>query len=364
MKIKTDAAALLIRSLIEKRFKKTFTTPHHGFSLSELKLLEERESSVIWVLPANIGKGLFVKAELIPDEHFWEFIGRRQNAHEKNRMHDPKAVSFTGFVIVPVFRGPNIVRYREPDNLPSLEDRLALYVECQRVIVGTSYAQILEGNVGKKTIDEEDTKRVWQIAKLIGGVHLNKPDNDATVLYNESLQSLLRDCIDYIPLFGDHPILTAREVVMAQDVGRDKAKEFANRGNFACALHGDLWRRNIVFSDEDGLPYLVDFHYRHNWGPAGFDIGRFLMDFIRLYLLSNNIYFLDLADLFLDAYVDETRNADIRSYLWTGIFSRMWIAINPPNKSGYDTVYARKVFDVSMQIIVSKRYVRPYPDLP
>jgi len=182
---------------------------------------------------------------------------------------------------------------------------------------GKSYLQILEGNTNKKNIDLKDKEEINKIIDYITEIHkIKHPSQDKKRLdavYNDFLRNVIGHPEYILQLFHDMPkdntVLSPDKQGEFLTLMIENMHYFKNKSERLTAIHGDFWGANVFFNDNASM-YVID-HSRMPWGDPGFDVGLFMGSYIISYHKTKNPYFKELANYFLERYIEKTGDKEV-----------------------------------------------------
>ncbi len=191
-------------------------------------------------------------------------------------------------------------------------------------VLGANYFSLLNEDLDKKEVDEKDVARIQNIVDAIGSVHSITPtavdEKHLGAMYMDSLRAELVHPELTVTLMHaldeEHPILPRAKQGEFIALYLKVIHDWKGRYNRTRALHGDFWGANVLVQ-EDATVSLIDFS-RIPWGDPGIDIGRWIAQYVWLYIVTQNSYFKELGELFLTTYEKRTGDTEIQSALTTG----------------------------------------------
>jgi thiamine kinase-like enzyme len=262
----------------------------------------------------------------------------------------------------PASVGVVVLNRNEELILPDITDSTKVYHLQEFGGTGTSYSAILEKNINKKSVDEEDKKQLSAIADFLLKVHSvkhhskNKAQLDA--VYNDGLRNVLTNPELSIMVLSEFPadykILDLEGQKEIISLMYENIKYWTNRSDRLTALHGDFWGANIFFK-EDGNIFVIDFS-RIPWGDPGIDVGWFIAQFLWNYHSTGNNYFKELTEAWLNIYEEKSGDKEIRKAIalvvgWTGI-----VQIYPRWFPGLDEKMGKKFIGHIKNILKNKEF--------
>ncbi len=107
-----------------------------------------------------------------------------------------------------------------------------------------------------------------------------------------------------------------------------KYNEYISKGDSdrLTILHGDFWYDNIIISQSD--IYFIDFS-RIPYGDPGIDVGRFIGEIFVQYIISEDKKWLNSIRLFLEKYLDITKDKQIINYIDMSVLWVIFIDSSP-----------------------------------
>lgn len=226
-----------------------------------------------------------------------------------------------------------------------------------------SYSSILENNLNKTSIDEEDRRQITIIADNLYKIHQVKhPSMDSEILkavYNDSLRSLLTHPELSLMLLADFPdsynIFPLNKQKELLGLMFENIKKWSGRFERMSALHGDFWGANILFREDKNV-YFIDFS-RIPWGDPGIDVGWFLAEYLWYYHATKNVYFKDLANLWLETYQNISKDMEINKALILPLGFIGIVRITPRFFPDLDEVVAKNFINHILEILKTGKLV-------
>ncbi|MFA5126854.1 MAG: phosphotransferase [Patescibacteria group bacterium] len=202
--------------------------------------------------------------------------------------------------------------------MPELDENSEIYHIQEYKTNGASYWSQLESRKAKNRLDQQDLEDLEKITDYICRLHKVKyPSQDIEqlkIVYNDGLRSVITNPELTIMLLHDfddrHPILPAREHGKYVGLMLNLMHLWKDRYDRLSALHGDFWGANLFF-DQDGSIWVIDYS-RIPWGDPGLDVGWWLAQYLWLYHETNNEYFKESGEKFLEIYIRKTGDKEIR----------------------------------------------------
>ncbi len=202
--------------------------------------------------------------------------------------------------------------------IPEINEDTGIYHIQEFEPEGSDYFSLLLKRKNKAQIDEKDKEEIEKIVEYIKSIHSIKYEHSdqkrVREVYNDGIRSvlnspeltlmLLHDFDEYSPIM-DREMQKEYLGLMYEIMHRWK-----NREDRLCALHGDFWGANFFFRN-DGTIWVVDYS-RIPWGDPGIDVGWWLAQYLQFYYKTNNSYFKDLGELFINEYEKKTGDKEIR----------------------------------------------------
>lgn len=214
--------------------------------------------------------------------------------------------------------------------LPEITDSTKVYHLQEFAGTGTSYSSLLDKNINKKAVDEEDKKQLNAIAdeliKIHSVKHPSKDRDKLKAVYDDGLRNMLISPELSIMVLSEFPadykILDLEGQKEMISLMYENIKTCMGRFDRLTALHGDFWGANIFFKD-DGNLFVIDFS-RIPWGDPAIDVGWFTAEYLWYYHLTGNRYFRDLTETWLKIYEEKSGDKEIRKFMplvvgWIGI---------------------------------------------
>lgn len=222
---------------------------------------------------------------------------------------------------------------------------------------GASYQSLLLQRKDKKNVDQEDLNELNKITDFISRLHKKKhPSSDEEYLklvYNASLRKLITHpelALAHLVSFGDsHPILPRSKHGQYLELMLKLIYKWENRSDRLVALHGDFWGSNLFFKD-DGSIWVIDYS-RIPWGDRGIDVGWWLSEYLWLYHETQNKYFQDLGEKFLDLYIQKTGDIGIRQAVSLVMGLKGILRISPKFYPDLDEEIGRRFFINILEIL-------------
>ncbi len=228
---------------------------------------------------------------------------------------------------------------------------------------GTSYSMLLEQNINKTSVDDEDTAKLSVIADALIKIHTvkhhSKDKKQLTAIYNDGLRNILTNPELSISTLSEFPlnynILNIDGQKEFISLMYENIREWMGRSDRLSALHGDFWGANIFFR-EDGSIFIIDYS-RIPWGDPATDVGWFISQYLWYYHLTGNSYFKELTETWLSIYESKSGDKEIRKAIplvvgWTGI-----VQVNPRFLPNLDVTVASNFLHHIKEILKHKEFM-------
>lgn len=205
--------------------------------------------------------------------------------------------------------------------IPSITHETDIYHIQEFEDAGISYWNKLNERRTKQEIDETDRTEIASIISYIAKVHairhpLTDPE-ELKLIYNDSLRSSLthpETTLSFLHKLGaDHPFLPLERQKMYMGLMWDIIHTRKDRFDRLTALHGDFWGGNLFFK-ADGSVWVIDYS-RMPWGDPAVDVGHWMSQYLRIYHETENEYFKNLGEYFIQEYIRVTGDNEIRNHL-------------------------------------------------
>lgn len=227
---------------------------------------------------------------------------------------------------------------------------------------GKAYSAILSEREAKTAVDAEDRLEIENIIDYLSRIHAIKyPSRDKRELdqvYNDGLRAELVHPEVTMPFLheieDDHPIIPIEKQGEYLVIVLKLIRAWRNRSDRLCALHGDFWGAN-VFLRRDSSVWVIDYS-RIPWGDPGVDVGKWMSYYLYYYYKTNNAYYKELGNIFLETYIKKTGDEEIlRSASFGFVFAGvLYASLDPfPNM---DMEVRKKVFDHIWSILKNNRF--------
>jgi thiamine kinase-like enzyme len=227
----------------------------------------------------------------------------------------------------------------------------------------TSYKSILEKNIGKKVVDDEDRKQLNTIADTLVKIHSTKhPTGDShhqVAMYNDGIRNVLTNS-ELSMMFlakcpNDYEILDIDSQKEMISLMYENIKHWMCRSDRLVALHGDFWGSNIFFR-KDGSCWVIDFS-RIPWGDPAIDVGWFISQYLFYYHSTGNPYFRELTETWISIYEEKSGDKELRKALplalgWSGI-----ISVSPDAYPNLDVAMGKRFIAHIKKILKQKEFV-------
>lgn len=247
--------------------------------------------------------------------------------------------------------------------LPEITDSTKIFHLQEFGGTGTSYSNLLNQNINKKSVDKEDEKQLNVIAdeliKIHSVKHPSKESDRLEAVYNDGLRNMLVSPELSIMMLSEFPadykILDLEGQKEMISLMYENIKTCMGRFDRLTALHGDFWGANIFFKD-DGNIFIIDFS-RIPWGDPAIDVGWFITDYLWYYHSTGNEYFKDLTETWLRIYEEKSGDKELRKFMplvigWLGI-----VRIYPRWFPDHDIKIATRFINHVKDILRKKEFI-------
>lgn len=247
--------------------------------------------------------------------------------------------------------------------LPEITDSTKIYHLQEFAGTGTSYSTLLDKNINKKSVDDEDRKQLTAIAdalvKIHSVKHLSKNHHKLKAVYDDSLRNMLISPELSLMVLSEFPVdykildLEGQKEIIS--LMYENIKACMGRYDRLTALHGDFWGANIFFKD-DGSLFIIDFS-RIPWGDPAIDVGWFTSEYLWYYHLTGNRYFRDLTETWLSIYEKKSNDKEIRKFMplvvgWIGI-----VRVYPRWYPNQDVKIATRFINHIKKVLKKKEFI-------
>ncbi len=247
--------------------------------------------------------------------------------------------------------------------IPEVTEDTAIYHVQEFEPEGVSYWSQLGERKQKITVDETDLAELEKITDYITTLHtVSHPSQDPERLksvYNDGLRNVLINPELTVMLLhdftDDHALLPARDHGEYVGLMLNLIHKWKNRSDRLAALHGDFWGANVFFKP-DGSLWVIDYS-RIAWGDRGIDVGWWLSQYLWFYHETQNPYFKELGETFLEIYIAKSGDAEIRDAVALVLGLMGIIYITPRFYPNLDPIIGRRFFDVIQTILREQRFV-------
>lgn len=239
----------------------------------------------------------------LPERKFYSFMLNHRMSNKSKE--GPKSI------------GVYLDKEQELKEIETLTDKDIFYNIQEYEDLGNNYYSQLMSRKSKEKVDEKDIQEIKNIVDFIVKLHSNKyQSNDKellNIIYNDSLRTIIAHpelTFTFLHNFTpNNNFLTLEKQKEILSLMLDLMHKWKDRGDRLSALHGDFWGGNLFF--KDGKVRVIDYS-RIPWGDPGIDIGWFISQYLHFYLETNNEYFKQLGELFLNEYEKNSGDKEIR----------------------------------------------------
>jgi hypothetical protein len=232
--------------------------------------------------------------------------------------------------------------------MPELREHTNFYHVQEFQEGGTNYMALLEQRVDKTAVDELDRLETTNMVDIIAAVHAVKYDSNDVKQKKAVYMAGLRGELIHPELIltfmheldETHLILPPSKQGEFLSLYIKLIHDWKDREDRLCALHGDFWGANMLVQ-KDGTAWTIDFS-RIPWGDPGIDIGRWMGQYVWMYLTTKNEYYKELGELFLSTYEKKTGDLEIRHALSLGYLFDAFIY--PVHYDSADLTVRKKMF--------------------
>ncbi len=247
--------------------------------------------------------------------------------------------------------------------IPEITEETAIYQVQEFQSEGISYESLLKDKKEKIKVDETDIAELEKITDYLVKIHkIKHPSKDTERLksvYNDGLRNVLTNPELTIMLLHDFTnsdkILPAKEHGNYVGLMLTLIHKWKDRHERLVALHGDFWGANLFFK-KDGEIWVIDYS-RIPWGDAGVDVGWWLSRYLWFYHETQNEYFKELGEKFLDMYERKSNDKEIHQAVSLVLGLMGIIMISPRFYPNLDTVIGKRFFDNIVDILKNSQLI-------
>ncbi|OGZ42188.1 MAG: hypothetical protein A3C80_04380 [Candidatus Ryanbacteria bacterium RIFCSPHIGHO2_02_FULL_45_43] len=247
--------------------------------------------------------------------------------------------------------------------IPEVNEETAIYHVQEFQSDSVSYWSLLQEKKRKAKVDEKDLAELEKITDYIIAIHQVKHASQdlerLKSVYNDGLRSVLTSPELTVMLLHDfsdtHQLLPAGEHGNYVGLMLNLIHKWKDRCDRLVALHGDFWGANLFFK-KDGSIWVIDYS-RIPWGDRGVDIGWWLSQYLWFYHETQNEYFKELGEKFLDMYVEKSGDKEIRQTVSLVLGLMGIIYISPRFYPDLNMEIGKRFFDNILEILRGHQFV-------
>ncbi len=247
--------------------------------------------------------------------------------------------------------------------IPEINEETLIYHIQEFQTDSVSYWSLLENKKSKLKVDTIDLTELERITDYIVNIHKIKHSStdleQLKSVYNDGLRSVLTNPELTFTLLDDfndiHQILPTHEHGKYVGLMLNLIYKWRNRSDRLVALHGDFWGANLFFKP-DGAIWVIDYS-RIPWGDPGIDVGWWLVQYLWFYHETQNEYFKELGEKFLNMYTEKSGDKEIRSAI-SLVFGLLGIIyISPRFYPNLSMEAGKRFFDNILEILRGNKFV-------
>lgn len=265
----------------------------------------------------------------------------------------------------------------------------SVLIEIQRWITGRTLEEWLKNRTRAKELTRTDKKLLTEVAGAIASWHLERDCENLDVhfdtrniewehisafsttkkshLYEEHLRNILQRVYKHRPLWDECSFPTKSELRLIHKLLEKSIGEFGVQPERLVSLHGDLRDRNIKIVERNPKAHVQKKHHKKEilcvdpheggYGDGGWDIGRFMSDFVELGIIYENSWFFKAAEFLLQAYAKKVRDDGrvFQTCVW-GLSSRFMRKITSPKQRQMNREKAKLFLKCTEQMLIANEF--------
>jgi serine/threonine protein kinase len=245
------------------------------------------------------------------------------------------------------------------DRLISVKDAREFYIFMEEAD-GVSYFEDLDAILKRGRLNDLDRERARMLAHFIADVHaLRYSGEDAKTLYRRRIRDLIGhgECImGIIDAYDPVDFTTGRELVAYAGKSLNWWGKIRDKGERLCSVHGDYHPGNIRLQGNDFV--LLD-RSRGSWGEPADDVSCLGMNYIHYAVKDRGTFegpFAELFRIFLDAYLEKTRDEGLFEVSQPFFAFRVLVIANPKFYPDDTSETKRKLIDFGFSVLETARF--------
>jgi serine/threonine protein kinase len=245
------------------------------------------------------------------------------------------------------------------DRLISVKDAREFYIFMEEAD-GVSYFEDLDAILKRGRLNDLDRERARMLAHFIADVHaLRYSGEDAKTLYRRRIRDLIGhgECImGIIDAYDPVDFTTGRELVAYAGKSLNWWGKIRDKGERLCSVHGDYHPGNIRLQGNDFV--LLD-RSRGSWGESADDVSCLGMNYIHYAVKDRGTFegpFAELFRIFLDAYLEKTRDEGLFEVSQPFFAFRVLVIANPKFYPDDTSETKRKLIDFGFSVLETARF--------
>jgi hypothetical protein len=245
-----------------------------------------------------------------------------------------------------------------PEGLVSIGKAREFYIFMEEA-KGESYFQDLDAVLTRKSLTDDDRERAQSLAHFLVNLHdLKYQGNNARSLYRRRIRDLIGhgECIlGVIDAYDQVAFAKERELIDYAIGCLSWWGKIRERKERLCRVHGDFHPGNIWFKEDHFV--LLD-RSRGSWGEPADDVSCLGVNYVYYAIKDTGKFegpFADLFRLFIQAYLEKTRDALFFSVAQPFFAFRALVLANPDFYPNDRDETKRKLFNFGRSILETER---------
>lgn len=246
-----------------------------------------------------------------------------------------------------------------PEGLISLKDAHEFYI-LMRTAPGMPYVEDLDAILQRHALDDQDRERTRALARFLARLHRRRYTGpNGRSLYRRRIRELIGhgECIMGIIDTYDAVSFAAEEELLGfARKGISWWGKIRGKVERLCNVHGDYHPGNIRFHGQDFT--LLD-RSRGRWGEAADDVSCLASNYIYYALKDRGRFegpFAELCRLFLDTYLELTRDDELLDLVQPFFAFRVLVIANPRFYPEDTAAVKRKLIAFGLAVLDTGRF--------